>query len=121
MTLLLTQNGGTTERKKSKLHIPHSTSNTCSTTCINPVTLFSIYICQARRQGGFEGVRANPPFDQTVPFESGPLVSLLLSLRITAVQAGLVAATVCEFFHGGPARNARVSCLCCCDERTRVI
>ena len=44
-----------------------------------------------------------------------------MSLRITAVQTGLVAATVCEFVHGGPARNARVSGLRRCDERTRVI
>ena len=58
---------------------------------------------QARRQGGFEGVRANPPFCapkdfiytsklhilSILPFESGPLVSLLL--RITT--ASLVAAT----------------------------
>ena len=54
-----------------------------------------------------------------LPFESGPLVSLLL--RITAVQTGLVAATVCEFVHGGTAQNARVTCLRRCDERTRVI
>ena len=58
---------------------------------------------QARRQGGFEGVRANPPFDlqnilyellilSILLFESGPLVSLLL--RITAVQTSLVAAKV---------------------------
>ena len=58
---------------------------------------------QARKQGGFEGVRANPPFCapkdfiytsklhilSILPFESGPLVSLLL--RITT--ASLVAAT----------------------------
>ena len=29
--LLLMKNGGITEQKESKLHIPHSTSNTCST------------------------------------------------------------------------------------------
>ena len=63
----------------------------------------------------------NCTFKGILPFESGPLVSLLLSLRITAVQTGLVAATVCEFVHGGPARNAHVSCLRRCDERTRVI
>ena len=28
---------------------------------------------------------------------------------------------VCEFVHGGPARNARITCLRHCDERTRVI
>ena len=48
-----------------------------------------------------------------------PLVSLLL--RITAVQTGLVAATVCKFVHGGPAQNACVSCLHRCDEWTSVI
>ena len=51
-------------------------------------------------------------------FESGPLVSLLL--RITAVKTCLVAATVCEFVHGRPVRNARISCFCRCDERTHV-
>ena len=58
-----------------------------------------------------------------LPFESGPLVSLLL--KITAVQTSLVAATVprvCEIVHGGPARNERVTCLPGrCDERTRVL
>ena len=38
-------------------------------------------------------------------FETVPLVSLLL--RITAVQTSLVAATVCEFVHGGPAGDQR--------------
>ena len=47
-------------------------------------------------RGGFEGVRANPPFDlqmilmytsklhiiSILPFESGPLVSLLLPKRV---------------------------------------
>ena len=63
---------------------------------------------QARRQGGFEGVRSNSPFDlQTIlytllyilsvlTFESGPLISLLL--RITVVQTSLVAAMqVCSW------------------------
>ena len=56
-------------------------------------------LVQARRQGGFEGVRANPPFDlqkilytSILPFEGVPLVSLLL--RNTAVQMSPVAATV---------------------------
>ena len=61
-------------------------------------------IGQARRQGGFEGVRANLPFDlqkiytsklhilSILLFESGPLVLLLV--RITTVQTSLVAATV---------------------------
>ena len=53
-----------------------------------------------------------------LPLESGPLVSLLL--RITAVQTSMVAATVCEFVHGGPARNTHVTCLRPCDERTRI-
>ena len=54
-----------------------------------------------------------------LPLESGPLVSLLL--RITAVQTSLVAATVVRVCScGGPARNARVSCLRRCDERTRL-
>ena len=51
---------------------------------------------QARRQGGFEGVRG-VIYTAIVHFKSptGPLVSLLL--RITAVQASLVAATqVCS-------------------------
>ena len=67
-------------------------------------------------RGGFEGNRSNPPFDLQkiaselcmlgiLPFESGPLVSLLF--RITAVETSLVAAIVCEFVHGRPARNAR--------------
>ena len=59
---------------------------------------------QARRQGGFEGVRSNPLFGlqkilytplnytlSTLPFEIGPLASMLL--RITAVKTSLVAAT----------------------------
>ena len=54
-----------------------------------------------------------------LPFESSPQVWLLL--RITAVQTGLVAVTICEFVHGGPARNARVSCLRRWDERTHEI
>ena len=70
---------------------------------------------------GRGGGGSNPPFDlkkilyaplnftvhflSILPFERGPLVSLLL--RITAGQTGLVAATVCEFIHEGPARNAR--------------
>ena len=88
---------------------------------------------QPRRQGGIWGSSSEPPFWppkdfmytaklhilSILPFESGPLVSLLL--RITAVQTSLVAATVCEFVHGGPARNTRVTCLRLCDERTRVI
>ena len=58
---------------------------------------------QARRQeGGFEGVRSNPPFDlhkilytllnilSVLQFESGPLGSL--PLRITTVQTSLVGA-----------------------------
>ena len=85
---------------------------------------------QARRQGGgsrgFERTRS--PFDlqkifmytcklhilSILPFESGPLVSLLLI--VTAVQTSLVAATVCEFIHGGPARNTRATCLRRCDK-----
>ena len=41
--LLLTQNGGITKRKNSKLHIPHSTSNTCSATYEN---LFAKDVCK---------------------------------------------------------------------------
>ena len=64
---------------------------------------------QARRQGGFEGVRANPPFDRQktsklhilsiLPFEGGPLVSLLL--RITAVQTSLHGCSCSTGFFGG--------------------
>ena len=58
-----------------------------------------------------------------LPFESGPLVSLLL--RITAVQTSLHGCSyrtgVCEFAQGRPAWNARITCLRYCDERTRVI
>ena len=80
---------------------------------------------QAHRQEGFKGVRANPAFSlpkhfiftayilSVLPFESGALVSLLLSN--TAVQTCLVAA-----IHGGSARNACESYLRCCDGRTRV-
>ena len=50
-----------------------------------------------------------------LPFESGPLISLLL--RVTAIQTSLVTATVCKW---GPARNARLSCLRRCDERTHI-
>ena len=58
-----------------------------------------------------------------LPFESGPLVSLLL--RITAVQMSLHGCSystgVCEFVHGRPARNMHITCLRRCDERTCVI
>ena len=63
-------------------------------------------------RGRSRGLERTPPLTSKrsklsiPPFESGPLVSLLL--RITAVQTSLVVATVCEFVHGGPARNARV-------------
>ena len=71
------------------------------------------------------GVRLNPSFDfqkiythlltvhfKCPPFESGPLV------LITTVQMSLVAATrVCSW---RPAWNAHISCLCRCDESTRV-
>ena len=54
-----------------------------------------------------------------LPVGSGPLVSLLL--RITAVQTSLHGCSystgVCEFVHGRPARNARITCLRRCDER----
>ena len=77
-------------------------------------------ICvQARRQGGSRGFERTPllaskRFIYTSklyilsirPFESGPLVSLLL--RITTVKTSLAAATVCQFVHGGPAWNAHV-------------
>ena len=76
-----------------------------------------IYKSQARRQGGSRGFERTP----LLTSKSDPLVSLVLSLRITTVQTGLVEATVCEFVHGGPAWNTRVSCLRRCDERTRVI
>ena len=72
---------------------------------------------QARRQGGSRGFERTP----LLTSKSNPLVSLVLSLRITAVQTGLVEATVCKFVHGGPAWNVRVSCLRHCDERMRVI
>ena len=67
-----------------------------------------MYYSQARRQGGFEGVRSNPPppfwppkeyiallyILSALPLESGPLLALVVSLllRITAVQASLVVA-----------------------------
>ena len=56
-----------------------------------------------------------------LPFESDPLVPLLL--RIATFQTNLAAATVCEFVHGGPARNARVRrpFLRRCGERTHHI
>ena len=58
-----------------------------------------------------------------LPFESGLLVSLLL--RITAVQTSLHGCSystgVCEFVYGRPARNARITCLRRCDERTCII
>ena len=59
----------------------------------------NMHMNQARRQGGFEGVRSNPPFDlpkdfiytsklyillSILPFDSSPLALLLL--RITAVH-----------------------------------
>ena len=78
--------------------------------------------------GGFEGVRSNPPFGlqiilytppnlhlSALPFQSGPLVSLVL--RFTAVQTSPVAAT--WDFHEKPPRNARVIGLRRCDERTQ--
>ena len=58
LILLLTQNGGITERKKSKLHMPHNTSNTFNATYGNPVTLFSMYMCK----GTFSLV-PRPPFN----------------------------------------------------------
>ena len=108
----------------------------CMHTSGVPVQCTSSSCNQARRQGEFEGVRAKPPFDlqkmlytplncilSILPFESGPLVSLLL--RITAVQPSLNGCSystgVCEFVHGRPARNARTTCLRRCAERTRVI
>ena len=65
--------------------------------CIN------VYNQTCREGGGFEGVRSNPPFGlqiilyaplnlSALPFESGPLASMLL--RITAVRLQL-----CEFVH----------------------
>ena len=42
--------------------------------------------------------------------------SLVLLLRITAVQTSLV--VLREFVHRGPARNMCISCSCCWDERT---
>ena len=67
---------------------------------------------QARRQGGSMGFELTPLFGPLndfmytskvhiiiiLPFESGPLVLLLL--RITAVQTSLVAATVASSFMG---------------------
>ena len=51
---------------------------------------------QARRQGGFEGVRSNPPKDfiytAIVHFKCPTGTLVLLLLRITAIQATLVAA-----------------------------
>ena len=44
--LLLTQNDGITERKKSKLQMPHSTSNTFAAKYGTPVTSFSMYMCK---------------------------------------------------------------------------
>ena len=71
--------------------------------CPDPPSLAtSCYSDQARtRGGGVEGVRSNPPFHlhkilyslqllSVLPFESGPLGSLLL--RITTVQTSLVGA-----------------------------
>ena len=81
---------------------------------------------------GFEGVRSNPPFGLQkilyiplnctieVPYRlnSGPLVSLLFGESSPSKRVWL---QLCEpFVHGRPARNARVSCLRCCDERTWV-
>ena len=83
-------------------------------------------LLQARiGRGGVRGGSSEPPLLTSkrfytsklhillsgLPFESGPLVSLLL--RITAVQTNLVAArsTVCEFVHRGPAQNARGTCM----------
>ena len=73
-------------------------------------------LIQARRRGGFERTplltykrfyihRLETVHLSVLPFESGPLVSLLT--RITAIQANLVAVTVRKFFRGGPARNLR--------------
>ena len=55
---------------------------------------------QARRQGGFDGVRSNPSFGlqrfyihgllnlSALPFESGLLVSLLLKITAVSKQVG---------------------------------
>ena len=89
--------------------------------------------CQARRQGGVRGVRTNPPFDLQkilyAPLNCTFQVSYRLSTSLAAIEnhrcpneSGCSYSTgVCEFVHGGPSRNARVTSLRRCDERTRVI
>ena len=78
---------------------------------------------QARRQGGFEGFTRTPLLApkrfyihcySTFKCPTGPLVVSLL-LRITTVQASLVAAMrVCS--QRTNTERARVNCLRCCDE-----
>ena len=90
-----------------------------------------MYHYQARRHGGFEGVRSNPPFGlspkdfihrlatiyflSALSFASGPLASL--PLRITAFQTSSVAGKLI-IMH--PAERTHVSELRCCVEWTRI-
>ena len=105
----------------------------CACVWLNVSITQNLITSQARRQGGgFEGVRSNPPFGLQkdfihrltvhfkcpIPFESGPLASMLLT--ITIVQTTLVAAMRVCSWRIISAQNAHVSSLCRCDERTRV-
>ena len=67
---------------------------------------------QARRQGGFEGVRANPPFGlQIIVYTAlNCVTTALVSLQLRTVQTSLVVATwlslwrtsvehACEYVH----------------------
>ena len=88
---------------------------------------FYICVCQAHRQGGSKGFARNPLLSSKklyihsliVHFKcptvwSSPLVSQLLRKSMLSKQFWL---QLCMFFHGGPAQNAQVSCVCCCDEK----
>ena len=86
-------------------------------------------ICLQVRRGGFEGVRANPPFDlqKTAHFKYPTIWKWSTSLaasedRRCPNKSGYSYSTgVCEFIHGGPVQNAGVTCSRRCNERTQVI
>ena len=97
---------------------------------LKPLRRGNLSTMSGPRQGGFEGVRSNPPFGleikfmhrltvylSALPFESGSLVSLLL--RIATVQMSLVAAMRGVCSRRTSAERARKLFIHPCDESTR--
>ena len=110
--------GGWSSEKKLKHHISFTWAFSSARIVDIILLLLSTlnHWHQARRQGGFEGVRSNPPFGLqkhrltvhfkcVLPFKSGPLALMLL--RITTIQTNLVTSIYAGLFMEISAERAR--------------